>query len=108
MGGAALASQSDKKTDGGGQVAAPGGGSYITEQDFSHLATKKITAAMKGITHTAANGAKIEVVELKDAESKIEASITTKKGNRALYYAMDLHLLWKGKASPQLKPKEGP
>jgi len=79
---------------------------YLAETDFSHWTRQQVSVAVKGITHKAKNGAKIEVTEMQE-NSKIQASVTTKKGNRALYYEMDLHLLWKGKASPMLKPADG-
>lgn len=47
-----------------------------------------------------------QVQELKE-ESKVQASITTKKGSRALYYEMDLHLTWKAKAARSLAPADG-
>lgn len=82
-------------------------GSYIKEQDFSHWARQKVIEAMKGITYDAPSGAHIEVIGLQEGPSKIEASITTKRGKRALYYDMDLHLKWRGQTSSKLKPPDG-
>jgi len=82
-------------------------GSYIKEQDFSHWAKKQVLEAIQGIKHKGASGCSIEIVELQEGPSKIEASITTKRGKRALYYDMDLHLKWRGKAGSKLKPNDG-
>merc|ERR1711957_1028049 len=61
-----------------------------------------------GIVHRGDSGCNIEVLELNEEQSKIEASISTKRGVRALFYEMDLHLTWKGRAGPKLKPASGP
>eukprot|EP00747_Dinoflagellata_sp_TGD_P223229 gnl/TRDRNA2_/TRDRNA2_94841_c0_seq1.p1 gnl/TRDRNA2_/TRDRNA2_94841_c0~~gnl/TRDRNA2_/TRDRNA2_94841_c0_seq1.p1 ORF type:complete len:506 (+),score=148.22 gnl/TRDRNA2_/TRDRNA2_94841_c0_seq1:214-1518(+) len=101
-----VAKPDDSAKDG---PAAPGpSGAYLTEQDFSHWARCRISEAVKGIVHKSQGGARIEVTQLDDEKSKIQASITTKKGKRALYYEMDLHLFWTGHASPQLRPANGP
>jgi len=70
---------------------------YLAEQDFSHWALGKVKEAVLGVTHTAQNGATLRIVELQE-QSKVTASITNKKGKRALYYDMDLHCCWLGKS----------
>lgn len=92
------------KVQGDGLVSAE----YLAEQDFTHWTRQKVAAALPGLRHKCQSGATIEVVELQEDPSKIQASITTKKGCRALYYEMDLHAIWKGQAAPKLAPKEGP
>ncbi|CAK9009873.1 unnamed protein product [Durusdinium trenchii] len=71
---------------------------YLAEQDFSHWALQRVKEGVLGVTHTAQNGATIEIVELQE-HSKVSASITNKKGQRALYYDMDLHCAWLGKSA---------
>lgn len=81
--------------------------SYFTEQDFSHLATRRMVEAVKGLRHKGASGCEIEITSLDEEKSKVQASITTKRGSRALYYDMDLHCNWKSTASPKLEPTDG-
>merc|ERR1719203_1325892 len=69
---------------------------YLAEQDFSHWTRKNIKEAVKGVTHKTKLGGKIEIVELQE-ESKVQASIMTKRGKRSLYYDMDLHCQWRAK-----------
>jgi len=94
--------------DAGDPTPLAGDASYLAERDFSHWAKKKLESVVIGIVHTAQSGAKIEITAVKEAMSKIEASISIKRGKRALFYEMDLHLEWHGKAGPKLKPKDGP
>jgi len=86
---------------------APGGGSYIKEQDFSHWTLRKVSEAVQRLKHKGSSGCTLETVRLDEDQSKIQASITMKKGKRALYYEMDLHISWSGKAASQLKPADG-
>jgi len=81
---------------------------YLREQDFTHWTTRQIQQVVKGIVHSGDSGCRIETGELNEDQSKIQASITSKKGTRALYYEMDLHVSWKGKAAKKLKPEDGP
>uniref|UniRef100_A0A7S1SC34 Activator of Hsp90 ATPase AHSA1-like N-terminal domain-containing protein n=1 Tax=Alexandrium catenella TaxID=2925 RepID=A0A7S1SC34_ALECA len=81
---------------------------YLQEQDFSHWAKRQVQEAVKGVTHACASGGHIEVIELDESKSKIQAAITTKKGTRALYYEMDVHCTWKGKAAKGLASGDGP
>lgn len=81
--------------------------SYLQEQDFSHLATKRLAEAVKGLCHKGDHGCEIEITNLDEEKSKVEASITTKNGKRALYYDMDLHCNWKATASPKFAPADG-
>eukprot|EP00927_Polykrikos_kofoidii_P055206 TRINITY_DN4948_c1_g5_i1.p1 TRINITY_DN4948_c1_g5~~TRINITY_DN4948_c1_g5_i1.p1 ORF type:complete len:467 (-),score=90.16 TRINITY_DN4948_c1_g5_i1:309-1709(-) len=81
--------------------------SYLSERDFTHWARTRVAAAVLDVTHDSASGARITTTELLD-QSKIQASITTKRGLRALYYDMDLHIKWKGKSSAILKPSDSP
>lgn len=103
----------------GAQMSAPkakltvgpqptGDGSYLQERDFSHLALQQIAEVVKGVRHTGASGCSVETVALDEAKSKIQASITTKKGNRSLFYEMDVLVQWKGCAAPSLKLPDGP
>mmetsp|Transcript_112769 Transcript_112769/g.291498 ORF Transcript_112769/g.291498 Transcript_112769/m.291498 type:complete len:471 (+) Transcript_112769:64-1476(+) len=69
---------------------------YIAEQDFTHWTRKRVEEAVIGIRHSCQRGGTIEVKELQE-QSKVQASITTKRGTRALYYEMDLHCVWKAK-----------
>eukprot|EP00913_Durusdinium_trenchii_P009504 g8933.t1 len=79
---------------------------YLAEQDFSHWALQRVKEGVLGVTHTAQNGATIEIVELQE-HSKVSASITNKKGQRALYYDMDLHCAWLGKSAGSLDQAKG-
>lgn len=81
---------------------------YLTEQDFTHWTKRQLEQVLKGITHRGDSGAVLETVELQESNSKIQASITNKKGSRALYYEMDLHVTWKGRAAEKLAPADGP
>mmetsp|Transcript_9884 Transcript_9884/g.16379 ORF Transcript_9884/g.16379 Transcript_9884/m.16379 type:complete len:463 (-) Transcript_9884:56-1444(-) len=86
------------------KVAVPSE-SYIKEQDFSHLARKKVMEALDSeIRHKSENGTEVVLTCMDEANSKVEASIVTKQGSRSLYYEMDLSCKWKGKAAPKLKP----
>lgn len=77
---------------------------YISEQDFSHFAYQRLTELIPSIRHVSkASGCELQALELKP-DSKVQASITTKRGQRALYYEMDLHVTWRGKAAPKLAP----
>lgn len=69
---------------------------YLTEQDYSHWTRKQVADAVVGLKHKPKSGGQIEVLELQEA-SKVEASISTKRGKRSLYYEMDLHCQWKAK-----------
>jgi len=94
----------DKKVQ---EVCVPSN-EYLKEQDFTHWTTRQIQQIVKGIVHIGDSGCRIETGELNEDQSKIQASITTKKGTRALYYEMDLHISWKGKAAKKLKPDDAP
>ena len=72
---------------------------YIEEQDYSHWATGRLRDAVIGVCHTCSNGATIEITDLQAQPTKISVAITNKKGKRALYYDMDLHLLWRGRCA---------
>jgi len=80
---------------------------YLAESDLSHWTLGEVREAVRGICHNGQSGCRIEIKELDEKHSKVEASITTKKGKRALYYDMDLHVRWKGTAASKLKPKDG-
>lgn len=69
---------------------------YLAEQDFSHWTRKRITETAVGIKYNCETGGVIEVVNFLD-QSKVESSITTKRGVRSLYYEMDLHFEWVAK-----------
>jgi len=92
----------DEKTKKEQSVEAPGGGSYLKEQDFSHWTLRKVSEALKGLKHKGNSGCKLETTSLDEEKSKVQASITMKKGQRALYYEMDLHVNWKGIAATNL------
>lgn len=96
-----------KKSSTGTAASAPSG-EYLQEQDFSHWAKRQVQEAVKGVSHSCASGGHVEVIELDESQSKIQAAITTKKGSRALYYEMDLHCTWKGKAAKKLASGDGP
>lgn len=87
---------------------APTGHGNLQERDFSHLASQRIAEIIKGVKHTGGSGCTVETVDLDEAKSKIQASITTKKGNRSLFYEMDVLVQWKGQAAPSMKPPDGP
>ncbi|CAK0826533.1 unnamed protein product, partial [Prorocentrum cordatum] len=76
------------------------------QRDWTHWTRKQVAEAVKGLRHTGGSGCILDTVELLD-KSKVECSITTKKGVRALYYEMDLEVSWKGRAAPRLRPQEG-
>lgn len=86
----------------------PNEGSYLSEQDFSHWARQQITQVIVGIVHKGASGCHVEIKEVVQQPSKVSASITTKRGNRALYYDIDLHMKWKGRPGPKLKRPDDP
>jgi len=69
---------------------------YLQEQDFSHLARKRLAELVVGVSHQCSGGGKIEITSLQE-QSKVQASITTKRGSRALYYEMDVHCEWVAK-----------
>lgn len=99
----------EEKRSSGSTASSPVPSSeYIQEQDFSHWTKRQVQDAVKGITHQGGSGARIEVLELDENKSKVQASITTKKGKRALYYEMDIHCTWKGKAAKSLALADGP
>lgn len=100
--------QGEKLQDKKGLAVTALSSEYLTEQDFTHWTKRQVEQAVKGITHICASGGHIEVLELQEASSKVQASITTKKGSRALYYEMDLHIAWLGKAAKKLAPADGP
>lgn len=79
----------------------------LQEQDFSHFAMQRIKEVVRGISHKGDSGCTVEISELDEERSKVNASITTKRGTRALYYDMDLHCNWTAKASPKLQPSDG-
>ncbi|CAJ1458543.1 unnamed protein product [Effrenium voratum] len=81
-----------------GGISAQVSSEYLAEQDFSHWAQGRVRDAVIGVTHTAQSGATLEIVKLAE-QSKVSASITHKKGKRALYYDMDLHCEWLGKSA---------
>mmetsp|Transcript_39061 Transcript_39061/g.72761 ORF Transcript_39061/g.72761 Transcript_39061/m.72761 type:complete len:454 (-) Transcript_39061:120-1481(-) len=86
---------------GAGYAAQQVSAEYLAEQDFSHWTLARVCEAVVGVTHTAQSGATIEVREVQDQSTKVSASITNKRGKRALYYDMDLHCLWQGKSAGQ-------
>eukprot|EP00811_Abedinium_folium_P033324 NODE_6298_length_1684_cov_15.834297.p1 GENE.NODE_6298_length_1684_cov_15.834297~~NODE_6298_length_1684_cov_15.834297.p1 ORF type:complete len:461 (+),score=188.63 NODE_6298_length_1684_cov_15.834297:73-1455(+) len=88
--------------------AIPTDQTYIQERDFSHWTRRKLEQALIGVTHKAENGARVEVVSIDEGSSKIQASVTMKRGQRSLFYDLDLKLNWKGKAATALKPNDGP
>merc|ERR1712187_22240 len=95
----------------GGSVAAMPtvpSSEYISEQDYSHWARQRVEEVVKGVTHKCQSGAMIEVVEMQEEQSKVQSSVVTKRGKRSLYYEMDLHLVWLGKAAKHKAPKSGP
>merc|ERR1719161_2383054 len=55
---------------------------------------------MKGLTHSCKNGARMVGKVFDEEESKVEVSITTKAGKRALYYNIDMTLGWVGFSAP--------
>lgn len=87
-----------KELKGEGGYSSQVSSEYLAEQDFSHWTMSRVKEAVIGVTHTAENGATIQIVELQE-QSKVTASITNKKGKRALYYEMDLHCAWLGKSA---------
>lgn len=91
----------------GGERASEAESTYITETDKSHRTRQRVTEAVERIKLDCSSGAKIEIYELREI-SKVSASVTTKRGKRALYYEMDLHMKWRGQAAPKLKPSSGP
>eukprot|EP00929_Paragymnodinium_shiwhaense_P086873 TRINITY_DN47263_c0_g1_i1.p1 TRINITY_DN47263_c0_g1~~TRINITY_DN47263_c0_g1_i1.p1 ORF type:complete len:470 (-),score=133.81 TRINITY_DN47263_c0_g1_i1:93-1502(-) len=109
MQGAAVASKPAAAAASVAATGAPGGysGSYLAEQDFSHLAWKKVAEALPGVAHLGQKGTKVEIVDLQESDSKVQACIATKRGKRALYYEMDLSVRWKGTCAAALKPKDG-
>lgn len=92
MQGAELANKSSKATS---SVSVPSS-DYLQEQDFTYWMRKRLSEVVVGVTHMCQSGGNIEVTELQD-QSKVQASITTKRGTRALYYEMDLHCGWLAK-----------
>jgi tetratricopeptide (TPR) repeat protein len=81
-------------------------GDYLAERDWTHWTRAQVAEAVKGLRHTGGSGCILDTVELLD-KSKVECSITSKKGVRALYYEMDLEVKWRGRAGPRLRPREG-
>mmetsp|Transcript_38079 Transcript_38079/g.85838 ORF Transcript_38079/g.85838 Transcript_38079/m.85838 type:complete len:393 (+) Transcript_38079:3-1181(+) len=100
--------QQSREAGHGGASVAPvvPSSDYLSEQDFSHWARTRVAEVVAGISHACQSGARLEITHLQE-QSKVQASVVTKKGNRSLFYEMDLHLAWTGKASVNLKPKEG-
>lgn len=95
MQGAKLEAASAKES----KAAAVPSESYLAEQDFSHWTLRRVVEALKGLRHSCQSGGSIELLTLDEDSSKVQASVTTKKGTRALYYEMDLHCKWRGTAS---------
>jgi len=91
-------STKENTSAGGTGASAVVDNSYISEQDFTHWTSTRVTEAVKGIKHICQDGGEIEVSGLDESKSKISAAITNKRGARALYYEMDLHCNWKGRA----------
>eukprot|EP01062_Namystynia_karyoxenos_P034047 TRINITY_DN24997_c0_g1_i1.p1 TRINITY_DN24997_c0_g1~~TRINITY_DN24997_c0_g1_i1.p1 ORF type:complete len:526 (+),score=198.78 TRINITY_DN24997_c0_g1_i1:82-1578(+) len=75
--------------------AAEGSG-YLREADFSYWFSERLGEKLRGLAHTA-GGARFECKRVVAEQSKANASVTEKRGKRALYYDADLHVEWEGR-----------
>lgn len=91
-------------------VATPGASvGYLEEKDHSRWALIRLAALLEDVDVDLGRGASVCIADTDKNRSSVSASVTRKRGKRALYYDIDVHASWV--ASPpqdfDLSPPEG-
>ena len=78
-----------------GVPATPGASvGYLEEKDHSRWAMSRLAAILEDVEVDLGRGASVRVGETLKRQSTVSASITHKRGNRGLYYDIDVHATW--------------
>eukprot|EP00667_Euglena_gracilis_P009735 EG_transcript_9900 len=68
---------------------------YVKELDYSFTTKKKLKEVLAGV-YTHVKGCRVSLREMVDAPSKVNVSVMSKRGQRALFYDFDLLFAWEG------------
>lgn len=84
-----------EKPKSGSKAATPGASiGYLEEKDHSRWAMIRLAALLEDCEVDLGKGASVSVNDALKRQSTVSASVTHKRGNRALYYDIDIHATW--------------
>ena len=85
----------DAKPKPKGGPATPGASvGYLEEKDHSRWAMTRAAQLLEDVEVDLGRGASVRVGEALKQQCSVSASVTVKKGRRALYYDIDVHATW--------------
>ncbi|KAJ1457394.1 hypothetical protein M885DRAFT_125546 [Pelagophyceae sp. CCMP2097] len=73
---------------------------YIEEQDHSHWALQRLASLLEEVDVDLGGGASVAVDSALLRQCVVSASVTRKRGQRALYYEFDVHARWTAESPP--------
>ena len=89
-----------QQRDGG--TNAPGASvGYVDERDYSAMALRRLKDKILQIDIDLGQGASVRVDSIDEAQSSVSATVNVKRGNRAMYYDVDLVANWTGDPEPE-------
>jgi hypothetical protein len=94
-------SRACRRSNADGRRGGPGASlGYIEEQDHSHWALQRLASLLEEVDVDLGGGASVGVDSVLLQQCAVSASVTKKRGQRALYYEMDVHARWTAEPPP--------
>ena len=73
---------------------------YVEEKDYSSLLKRRFTDRLADIDLDLGQGASVKIAKLLEDHGSISATVNAKRGNRSLYYDLDITANWTAEPAP--------